>query len=72
MNIPSCGFFKVKDVLYKVYDCGDDWAVIGSNGYQRYHSQWQADRYGSLKRAIEAIPGASMGDYYDLEATGVL
>jgi len=42
----------------KVYDHRDDWQIIGA-GFERWFSQWQADRLGSLQRAADAI-GATL------------
>jgi len=42
----------------KVYDHGQDWQIIGA-GFERWFSQWQADRQASLQRAADAI-GATL------------
>lgn len=42
----------------KVYDRREDWQIIGA-GYERWFSQWQADRQASLQRAADAI-GATL------------
>lgn len=43
--------------LFKVYDHGDDWQVIGTD-FERWASAWSHDRAASLKRAAELIPNA--------------
>jgi len=45
--------------LVKVYDRADDWQVMvydpaGTLHQERWFSQWQADRAGSLRNAFEA------------------
>ena len=52
-------FVRTYDGLFKVYDQGQDWQIIGP-GFERWTSQWAADVKGSLKRAVSLIPGADL------------
>ena len=52
-------FVRADNGLFKVYDQGPDWQIIGP-GFERWTSQWAADVKGSLKRAVSLIPGADL------------
>jgi hypothetical protein len=43
--------------LFKVYDHGPDFQIIGP-GFEQWRSKWAADPAASLKRAAETIPNA--------------
>lgn len=48
-------FIQTEHGLFKVYDQGSDWQIIGPC-FERWFSKWTADPTGSLMRAIDAIP----------------
>lgn len=50
-------FSKTPAGLFKVYDHGDDFQIIGKD-FERWTSSWRHDRAASLKRAAEMIPNA--------------
>ena len=49
-------FVKTQQGLYKIYDQGSDWQVLGPDRFEKWFSSWGADRGASLKRVIDAIP----------------
>ena len=51
-------FVSTESGLYKIYDKGDDWQVIGPVGFERWFSSWRSDRKASLRRVVDALPGA--------------
>ena len=55
-------FIKTPDGLYKIYNHGDDWQIIGPS-FERWVSVWKDDIKASLYRAIRSIP---LADYNDL------
>jgi hypothetical protein len=58
-------FITTPDGLYKFYDHGEDWQVIGPNKYERWLSTWRSSDpsvRASLVRAVRAIPLADMAD----------
>jgi hypothetical protein len=50
-------FTRTPAGLFKVYDHGPDFQIIGPN-FERWSSAWTADRAASLKRAAALIPDA--------------
>jgi hypothetical protein len=64
-------FIKTPIGLYKVYDHGSDWQVLGPNQFEQWFSSWAVDRAASLKRAIDSIPSpldiVYTGENYDLQ-----
>lgn len=48
-------YTRTPDGLFKIYDQGEDWQIIGA-GFERWCSKWQADPAASLMRAVEMIP----------------
>jgi hypothetical protein len=48
MNIAA--FTRTAAGLFKVYDHGTDWQIIGP-GFERWHSVWQHNRAASLRAA---------------------
>jgi hypothetical protein len=55
-------FIKVKHDLYKIYDQGDDWQIIGPRGFERWVSQYANLPMESLRNAISRIPDADVND----------
>jgi hypothetical protein len=56
-------FIKTPDGLYKIYDQGDDWQVIGPESYERWYSKWhESSIRAQLNRAVQAIPHADRAD----------
>jgi hypothetical protein len=51
-------FARTPAGLFKIYDHGHDWQVIGPD-FERWASTWTADRAGSLRRAAALIPNAA-------------
>jgi len=49
-------FTRTDAGLFKVYDHGQDWQIVGEN-FERWASVWTADRAASLARACSLIPG---------------
>jgi len=62
MTAPMKAFVKTVDGLYKIYDHGSDWQVIGPKNYERWYSTWQHNLRASLNRAVQDIPYADSGD----------
>jgi hypothetical protein len=56
-------FIKTPDGLYKIYDQGSDWQILGPDGFERWFSVWSDNKKASLYRAVTSIPYA---DYADL------
>lgn len=56
-------FIKTPDGLYKIYDQGSDWQILGPNGFERWTSIWRDDVKASLYRAVRSIP---LSDFNDL------
>jgi hypothetical protein len=54
-------FIKTPDGLYKIYNHGDDWQVIGPD-FERWFSVWRGDVRASLYRAVRSIPLADFND----------
>lgn len=50
-------FVKTERGLFKIYRRGDEWQVVGPDGFERWCSVWSADPRGSLQRAIGIAPG---------------
>jgi hypothetical protein len=50
-------FTRTPAGLFKVYDHGPDFQIIGPN-FERWSSAWTQDRAASLKRAAALIPDA--------------
>lgn len=50
--------------LFKIYDHGSDWQVVG-NGFERWVSTWSQDRDASLKRATALIPAPAQITYLE-------
>ena len=55
-------FTRTPAGLFKVYDHGTDWQIIGPN-YERWCSVWTNDRAASLKRAVALIPQPTRTTY---------
>ena len=58
-------FITTPNGLYKFYDHGEDWQVIGPNKYERWHSTWRNSEpsiRASLFRAVNSIPLADIAD----------
>lgn len=51
-------FIKTENGLFKVYKRDQNWQVIGPK-FERWFSVWSADVLGSLRRAIDAVPGTN-------------
>jgi hypothetical protein len=45
--------------LFRIYDQGTDWQIIGPDNFERWRSTWQDDRAASLKAAAAICPGAA-------------
>jgi hypothetical protein len=56
-------FIKTPDGLYKIYDQGTDWQILGPHGFERWVSIWSDAKRASLARAVGLIP---LSDYADL------
>jgi hypothetical protein len=56
-------FIKTPDGLYKIYDQGTDWQILGPDGFERWASIWSDAKRASLARAVGLIP---LSDYADL------
>jgi hypothetical protein len=56
-------FIKTPDGLYKIYDQGTDWQILGPDGFERWVSIWSDAKRASLARAVDLIP---LSDYADL------
>jgi hypothetical protein len=54
-------FIKTPDGLYKIYNHGDDWQVVGPD-FERWFSVWRDDVKASLYRAVRSIPLADFND----------
>jgi hypothetical protein len=55
--IPVVAFTRTAAGLFKIYDHGTDWQIIGP-GFERWRSTWAHDRAASLRAAAAIIPGA--------------
>ena len=55
-------FIKTAAGLFKIYRQGDDWQVIGPDGFERWFTIWTNDQPASLLRAVRAIPDANPSD----------
>ena len=53
-------FIKTAEGLYKIYDKGDDWQVVGPNGFERWFSVYTDDKRASFNKAVSRIPGAEI------------
>jgi hypothetical protein len=56
-------FINTPDGLYKIYDQGSDWQILGPDGFERWVSIWSDAKRASLARAVGLIP---LSDYADL------
>lgn len=61
-------FTRTRAGLFKVYDHGDDWQIVGPS-FERWTSTWAQDRRSSLLRACSLIPDANPNEITITEAT---
>jgi hypothetical protein len=53
--------------VFRIYDQGDDWQIIGPSNFERWRSKWSEDIAGSLEEAAKACPGADAKTYTQQE-----